>query len=161
MPVLFVRHAVAVARRSWDGDDVDRPLDQRGGGQAARLPGALGQFRVVRVLSSPAVRCVATVEPLARARGVEVEAADALFEGNGGTALQLVRSLLEPSSEAAGGDRPAVVLCSHGDVIPEVLDVLAREGADLGAEQRCQKGSTWALHGDGGTVFGRYIPPPA
>ncbi|MGI8684635.1 MAG: SixA phosphatase family protein [Acidimicrobiales bacterium] len=159
MPVLLVRHAVALSRRSWAGDDVERPLDKRGHRQATALVKALEPFDVVRVLSSPAVRCIATVEPLAVARGLEVKPGDELFEGNGRRALALVRSLAE--SDAGGADGPAIVLCSHGDVIPEVLDLLAHEGADLGPERRSQKGSVWVLHRGPKGVAGRYLPPPA
>ncbi len=159
MSVLLVRHAVALPRRSWAGTDADRPLDDRGHKQARSLVTLLAASEVVRVLASRAIRCVATVEPLAEARGLEVEAEDDLFEGNGHGALALVRSLLAAGS--AGADGPAVVLCSHGDVIPEILEALAQEGADLGPDQRCKKGSTWVLHCDAGSVSARYLPPPA
>jgi len=161
MPVLLVRHAVALSRRAWTGDDADRPLDDRGHQQSVALVDALAAFDVVRVRSSSAARCAATVEPLASARGLEVEPDDALFEGNGRRAFASVRALLAPTSDTAGADGPAVVLCSHGDVIPEVLDFLAHEGAKLGKDVRCQKGSTWVLHIDAGRVAGRYVPPPA
>jgi len=159
MPALLVRHAVAVSRRSWAGDDAGRPLDDRGRLQATALVGALGSVDVSRVLASPAVRCLATVEPLATARGLDVTPEDALFEGNGRRALELVRSVLAPESEPDG---PATVLCSHGDVIPEILGQLEREGADLGDHRRCRKGSVWTLHRrpDGG-IRGIYTAPPA
>lgn len=157
MVVLLVRHAVAVSRRSWTEDDALRPLNERGGRQAAALVGELKTFDVVRVLASPTVRCVATVEPLAVARGLDVVNEDDLFEGEGPRALALIRSML-----TAPGGGQAVVLCSHGDVIPECLDVLAREGADLGDGGRCQKGSVWALRRDrDGRTTGCYTPPAA
>lgn len=160
MPVLLVRHAAARSRRSWAGVDTDRPLDERGLRQAAGLVTALAPFDVVRVHSSSAARCVATVEPLAAARGLETKRDDVLFEGNGGQALALVRSLLGPESDAGGPDGPAAVLCSHGDVIPEVLGDLRHDGADLGDHRRCQKGSTWVLAvGTDGAVVGHYLPP--
>lgn len=145
MPVLLVRHAAAGSRRRWDGDDAARPLDDRGRRQAAALPVALARFAVARVLSSPAARCMDTVAPL----GLPVEREHALAEGNGHEAVALVRSLL---GAAGSPDGEAVVLCTHGDVIPEVLAAL---GVDDGG--RCAKGSTWVLDGDGA----RYLPPPA
>ncbi len=71
MPVLLVRHAVALSRRSWAGKDADRPLDDRGHNQARSLVPLLEATAVVRVLASPAIRCVATVEPLAEHRGLQ------------------------------------------------------------------------------------------
>lgn len=160
MPVLLVRHAAAGSRRAWAGRDADRPLDDRGRQQAAGLVEVLAPFDVVDVRSSPAVRCVATVEPLAASRGLGAEPNDVLFEGNGALALALVRTLLPPASVSAGLEGPTVVLCSHGDVIPEVLGHLEREGADLGDNRRCQKGSTWVLTVQpDGAVVGRYLPP--
>lgn len=37
MPVLLVRHGVAVARKLWPGEDAARPLDERGRLQAVAL----------------------------------------------------------------------------------------------------------------------------
>ena len=154
MAVLLVRHAVAVARDGWDGDDDGRPLTDRGRRQAAGLVEHLAPYGPVVVRSSPSVRCIDTVAPLAAAAGLDVEPADDLAEGNGRAAAGLVRSLVH----APG----AVVLCTHGDVIPDVLVALDKDGARLGDEGRCAKGSTWVLDLDGhGRVRGRYLPPPA
>ena len=149
MAVLLVRHAIAVARHRWEGDDDDRPLTDRGRAQAAALVAQLRPLRPTDVASSPSLRCVDTVAPLAEALGLAVRPAGALAEGNGDAAADLVRSLLRAPGTA--------VLCTHGDVVPEVLGAL---GCD--ADDRCQKGSTWALDaGDDGRVRGRYLPPPA
>src|SRR5581483_3513532 len=81
--ILLVRHAVAVSRKSWPGDDNLRPLTRRGEQQAAGLVELLSPYPADRILSSPAVRCVATVTPLAEARSLKVETAGALREGRG------------------------------------------------------------------------------
>ncbi|MBA3653189.1 MAG: hypothetical protein H0W70_03230 [Actinobacteria bacterium] len=81
--------------------------------------------------------------PLAIARGGTVAIDERLGEGNGRLATELVRDLL-----ATGAD---VALCSHGDVIPEVLEALGF------APHRCAKGSTWILDGTAAT----YLPPLA
>ena len=149
MAVLLVRHAVAEARHRWAGDDDDRPLTDRGRAQAEALVEQLRPLRPTDVSSSPSLRCVETVAPLAAAAGVALRRAEALAEGNGEAAADLVQSLLRAPGTA--------VLCTHGDVIPEVLDAL---GVDLGG--RCKKGSTWVLDaGDDGHARGRYLPPPA
>ena len=159
MVVLLVRHAVAVSRLAWAGDDTLRPLDERGRRQAGALVQQLSDFLVGRVLSSPTARCVATVEPLASARGLSVTSEEDLFEGHGAEALALVRSLLTTGDDADGR---AVVLCSHGDVLPEIVDALEREGAELGKRRRCQKGSVWVFRRDrDGHTAGAYMAPPA
>ncbi len=140
--ILFVRHAVAKARHRWDDDDELRPLTSRGRAQAEALVDLLANYGITRVLSSPSVRCIETVEPLAAARALSVEVEDALAEGHGKRAAEYVRAMLD-----AGAD---VALCSHGDVIPDVVEAL---GFDC---RWCAKGSVWVLDGRGAT----YVPPP-
>ena len=92
--MLIVRHASAGERDEWEGDDRLRPLDARGFAQAARLVELLDGYEIARVLSSPAVRCVQTVEPLARARGLEIDVREELAEesqSRDGAALVLSR----------------------------------------------------------------------
>jgi 8-oxo-(d)GTP phosphatase len=78
--VLLVRHAAAGDRASWTDRDELRPLDQEGAGQAERLAQVLPLFGPQRVVSSDQVRCVQTVQPLARRLGVDIEIAPALSE---------------------------------------------------------------------------------
>jgi 8-oxo-(d)GTP phosphatase len=105
MPLLLVRHAWAGDRDGWEGDDRARPLDKRGRRQAEELVARLQPYPIEAILSSPARRCVETVEPLALARGLELEVRHELSEDLQGTeGGALVRSL-------AGRD---VVVCGHG-----------------------------------------------
>ncbi|MGZ4337099.1 MAG: SixA phosphatase family protein, partial [Gaiellaceae bacterium] len=61
-------------------DDGLRPLDERGRRQANELVDLLEQYEVTRLFSSPALRCVQTVEPFAQARGFDIEVRDELSE---------------------------------------------------------------------------------
>lgn len=153
MPLILVRHAVAESRRGWDEPDLIRPLNERGRKQADALVDQLASYPVSRVLSSPYLRCTQTVAPLATAAAVAVEESDALAEGMSRDAVELVRALA--GSTAA--------LCSHGDVIPRVLQTLVIEDElDLGPDPRWQKGSSWVLDSDGGRfTSARYLRPPA
>jgi 8-oxo-dGTP diphosphatase len=150
--VWVVRHAKAGSRRAWSGDDSRRPLSKPGRRQADALVDLFASASFDRVVSSPFVRCWETVEPLATGASLEVELDDRLAEAAGPYgALALVRET------AAGGG----VLCSHGDVIPELLARLERSGIDLGDDPRCEKGSVWALELEGEQVVSaRYLPPP-
>jgi len=105
MPLLLVRHARAGEREEWEGDDSERPLDERGLGRAEELVELLQPYPIERILSSPARRCVETVEPLGRSRRLEIELRPELSEERqGDEGVALVRSL-------AGRD---VVVCGHG-----------------------------------------------
>lgn len=153
MPLILVRHAVAEPRRGWDEPDLVRPLNERGRRQAKALVDQLAPFPIGRVQSSPYLRCTQTVAPLAEALGVELEERDELAEGMARDAVALVREL-------AG---ETVALCTHGDVIPRVLETLVvRDGLDLGPDPRWQKGSSWVLDcAEGRVTSARYLPPPA
>ena len=55
------------------------------------------------------------------------------------------------------------MLCSHGDVIPELLAHLASTtGLDLGDDPRCAKAGTWVLETDyrGTVTTAGYRPAP-
>jgi 8-oxo-(d)GTP phosphatase len=146
--VLLIRHAVAKSRHRWEGPDDRRPLTRRGRGQASDLVRLLAEFPVDRILSSPSVRCLDTVAPLAENRRMKLERAPALAEGRARKAIQLVSGLLDDDADVA--------LCSHGDVIPAVLAAIDYDGVDL---RRGAKGATWVLDPTAGKAT--YIPAPS
>ena len=55
------------------GDDRRGPLDKHGRTQAEELVEPLAPFRIEAILTSPAVRCIQTVAPLARARRAQLD----------------------------------------------------------------------------------------
>ena len=116
MTSVLLRHASAGHRTRWDGHDHSRPLDERGRGQADELVELLVPLGVRRVVSSPYVRCVETVEPLAAALGVPVEQDDRLAEGEGGSARGLLRE-------------EGVLCCTHGDVVEALIGRGLKKGA--------------------------------
>lgn len=119
-PLVLIRHGSAGDREAWTGNDRERPLDERGRRQAERLVSALAPYDIERVLSSPALRCVQTVEPLASHLGVEIESRRELMEGaSREEALALVDELVGS----------AAALCTHGDVVFELLGDGLKKGA--------------------------------
>lgn len=139
---MLVRHASAGRRGRWSGDDRLRPLDERGRKQAHGLVAALLPFGIDRVCSSPYVRCVQTVGPLAAALGVGVEEREELAEGASRDAVLGLLNELE-------GATPA--LCTHGDIV-ELL---------VGPELALEKGAARILEVTPSAVVpGQYIPAP-
>jgi 8-oxo-dGTP diphosphatase len=139
MIVYLVRHARAGRRAEWDGDDRLRPLDERGRRQAEGLVAQLARREFRRILSSPYVRCVETVMPLAEARELTVEPDDALAEGAGShAALGLLRRVGEP-----------LVACVHGDLVEELLGEKMKKGATAVLD----------LSADGFELLERFGPP--
>ena len=120
MIVLLVRHARAGDREAWEGDDRLRPLDSKGWKQAQGLVELLAGYPVERLLSSPFLRCTQTFESLASARALEIEEATELAEGS--TREEVVHLL-----GSAGSDR--VAICTHGDVVVELIGDTMKKGA--------------------------------
>jgi 8-oxo-dGTP diphosphatase len=147
----LVRHAKAGSRSDWDAADDLRPLTKAGRRQAEVIVDLLAPFEVHHIVSSPYVRCRQTVEPLAERLRLPVELSDSLGEGAPlDDALRLLDKYVDGSA----------VLCSHGDVIPAVLEHVLERGIDLGSDPRCEKGSAWALDFEGGEIrAARYLAP--
>jgi len=154
MTIYLVRHGRAGNRAAWLGDDEDRPLSDAGHMQARLLVDVLDDAQFEHILSSPYVRCMETVVPLAAARRMAVEPAEGLAEGAElAKALELVRKY------AGSG----AVMCTHGDVLPMILEYAHQHGVDLGKNPKCPKGCTWVLETDGTYEIraARYVPPPS
>ena len=109
---VLVRHASALSREEWNGGDDPRPLNAQGRRQAKRLVDALAGRTLDRIVSSPAVRCVDTVRPLAEARGLDLEEREELAEG---ASRGAIFALLDEFDESG------VLLCTHGDIVYELL----------------------------------------
>jgi exopolyphosphatase/guanosine-5'-triphosphate,3'-diphosphate pyrophosphatase len=135
MKLFLVRHAKAYSRSRWREDDELRPLTPAGDLQAEAISTALAEEHPRRLISSPHVRCVQTLGPLARATGLRIEQDARLAEGAtlDGAALLL----------ASLGEGP-VVLCGHGDLLPVLLASLDAEGVRPSAIE-CEKGSFWRI----------------
>jgi phosphohistidine phosphatase SixA/8-oxo-dGTP pyrophosphatase MutT (NUDIX family) len=150
--LYVVRHAKAGIRAAWSGPDEERPLTRRGRKQARRLVERFQGLDVQRILSSPFLRCVQTVEPLAEARGLGVEATRELREGS--SVDELLGAL------ASLDERPTVV-CGHRTEIEAMIDRLEREGATIEGARGIAKGSVWVLDRVGGRVVtAHYLPAP-
>jgi 8-oxo-dGTP diphosphatase len=148
----FVRHAKAGSRSHWQGDDRQRPLSKKGVKQAEALIDVFKPFKISAIYSSPYLRCVQTVEPLARDRGLEVQEISALAEGRG------LRGAYQLMSDPKLDD---VVLCTHGDLVWELVEDLVRRRVIKPGEGGYDKGSTWVIEPDDGKpARARFIPAP-
>jgi 8-oxo-dGTP diphosphatase len=148
-----VRHAKAGSRSHWSGDDRLRPLSKKGHEQAEGLVSVLGPFPISAIYSSPYLRCMQTVEPLARVRRLEVKPSPSLEEGQG----------LEGLGEFLGDlSLGQTVLCTHGDIVFELVEDLVSREVIKSGEGGYEKGCTWALEVDdhGVPERARFLPAP-
>jgi 8-oxo-(d)GTP phosphatase len=149
MEILVVRHGQAGSKDRWRGDDRLRPLSERGLAEAAAL--ADGVPAAHRVISSPFLRCVQTVQPLAGRLGLAIEESAQLAPDAGDRAVELLRAL---ASERAG----PLVVCTHGETIETLQRRISRGRFRSGGMH--EKGSIWVLRAHGGRfTTAEYLPP--
>ena len=140
MPLYLVRHAKAGSRSDFDGDDIDRPLTNSGRRQADELCRRLSAVSPSVVVSSPYRRCIETVKPLAVAIDIAITPDQRLAELGSDHAkpdtslFDLLYSLPDHA-----------VVCSHGDVIPALIEALGASGMRVQGAPEWGKGSVWVL----------------
>ena len=152
----LVRHAHAGDKKLWEGPDLERPLSRRGLQQAAGIAGNLQSMPVTRLISSPYLRCVQSLEPLSSRLGMPIQIREAL--GAEGTVADLERLLASPEIEGA-------VLCTHGEQLKALLRRWDKHAtlhvADeaVHGERSTEKGATWIVEqdADGHTIY--YLRP--
>ena len=151
--IHLIRHAKAKNRAEWSEPDEARPLTKRGRREALALAERLADEHPGRLVSSPYVRCVQTLEPLALTVDVPIETTELLAEGTSGqAAVALLLSL--------AGDRP-IACCTHGDVVHEVVATLADAGVVLDGLREAPVASTWVLNVEASRISGaRFVEPP-
>lgn len=154
-PLALVRHAQALGRRSWKGDDQLRPLHRAGRDRAVAIVPLLAAYGVRRLVSSPSVRCADTLRPYAAHKGLSLRTKVGLSEEgyaeDARRAPHHLRRLLERGVPSA--------LCSHGPVLPELLarlqESVDREEPDAegtakvlreAADETMQKGEVLVVH---------------
>lgn len=149
--VYLVRHAKAGERRVWKGDDVERPLSKKGWRQSNAVAGRLKSRGVTALYSSSYVRCMQTLEPLGKLVGLPVRAEPCLFE----------HEPIEPVIEFLQRVDDGAVLCSHGDIIPEVIKQLKRDGMRIETPPDWGKAGVWVLRRKANRMtHGKVWPPP-
>ena len=116
--IIAFRHGKAVPAASWNGPDSTRPLEQVGVEQARSSARAIAAYRPVKLISSTAARCVSSIEPVATLTGLDVKATAAIsqdaHEDGVGEVLRVVTKRI--------ARRETAVLCSHGPVLPDILE---------------------------------------
>lgn len=135
-PIIALRHAKAANPFNWDGTDASRPLTDRGERQARSVAPALAAFGPQRIVTSDAVRCRQTVEPLAELMGITAKATAAISqEGSvdppAALELRIAKAVLK---------RRGTVLCSHAPIIPEIVTAVVH-AADGRESERTHRAS--------------------
>jgi len=128
-PFIILRHAKATPRSDWKGENGKRPLLALGKTQAKTLVPLISAFPVKRVVSSPWVRCLKTVEPYAAGRKMKVILRSQLSELGSARGPQRTQKVVRDLVE----DNLATLVCTHRPALPSILDALSNY-ADAGHE---------------------------
>jgi 8-oxo-dGTP diphosphatase len=139
--LYVVRHADAGLRGLGPDDDL-RPLSPRGQVRARALADLLEHVSNGAIVSSPAVRCVQTVEPLAARRRGQVALSNDLAEG---AAAEQILDLLHSLADAS-------VVCTHGDMLGELARVIGDARDEREDAISFDKGGVWVLSRHGGEL---------
>nr|WP_245613832.1 NUDIX domain-containing protein [Knoellia sinensis] len=120
-PLVIVRHAKALARSDWSDDDQLRPLDERGRERADALIPVLTAYGITDIVTSPSLRCLDTISPYAVWSGIAPRTRKGLSEEGHEAAPE---KAAEHVARALERGEP-MALCTHGPVLPAVMDVLS------------------------------------
>ena len=147
--MILLRHAKAVRRVEWSGDDSDRPLITEGQIMAKKLVKHLEMYDIHEIHTSDAYRCMSTVEPFHEEHGTIKVVTDKLseyaFQKDDLLAVSYVKQL------AKFGEN--YLICSHNPILPLMVDHLVKYPEDFDLDKELHPGDAWIVHHRGGKVF--------
>ncbi len=120
MPLVITRHAKAKPRSQWTKPEGERPLAPSGFRQAKALRDLIACWEPQRVVTSPWVRCVQTMQPYIKATSPRVKMVDSFTERAAKSNPQKTAAKFGKLLTASR----VTVYCGHRPVMPIVLDVL-------------------------------------
>jgi 8-oxo-dGTP diphosphatase len=119
--IIALRHAKATPPWQFDGADADRPLTERGRGEARSIVPSIMAFGPEKLYTSTARRCRQTVEPLAKALKLPAKMTDAISQDAFESGESAVREIVGKRIRK----RVTAVVCSHGPVLPDIVREVA------------------------------------
>ncbi|WP_347754373.1 NUDIX hydrolase [Agrococcus sp. ProA11] len=129
--VIALRHAKAANPFDWEGADAERTLTSRGEKQAKLIAPGIAAYGPERIMTSDAVRCQQTVEPLSRLLGVKPKPTALISQES----PEHPRAEIERRVAKAVQRRRGTVLCSHAPVIPEIVTAVVHAADGLESER--------------------------
>ena len=148
-PIILLRHAKALKRTEWDGDDGDRPLEHRGQLQAKRLLPIYLPYGISEVHTSDALRCIETIDLMARLiEKTPIFSADLSEYGyakDREAPLDYVQDLMDRGISA--------IVCSHNPIIPKVVKKLVGKKYFKSMDRELEPAQAIVLHCRAGEVI--------
>ena len=141
-PLIMLRHAKALAREEWQGEDEDRPLEQLGQQQARRMLSLYQVYGLTEIHTSDAVRCHDTVEQMAHALKISLtitnKVSEYTWKKNKEKAIDYAKDLIKVNEP--------VILCSHNPVLPRMMEKLTKKIDFDYPSNKLEPGESWILH---------------
>ena len=155
-PLILLRHAKALPKAGWKRPDADRPLDDSGRYAAKALADLLACFAPsFRLLSSPAVRCTETLQPLSALTGDPVREEPSLYIHSkpvrGAAHSGAVNAALIRAAIASG---EPTVICAHRENLPALREAVLAALAGYSAGGQAAGGPGSGGPGSGGPGAG-------
>ena len=148
-PLILLRHAKAVTRDEWQGEDDDRPLDSYGQNQAKRLLAMYQVFNLEQIHCSDAVRCYDTVVAIAKGLNIKLEVtgklSESTFKKDKEKAFDYAKDLIKLNE--------SVLLCSHNPILPKMLNKLTKKSEVDADEGKLLPADGWVIHRIGKEVI--------
>jgi 8-oxo-dGTP diphosphatase len=148
-PIILLRHAKALKRTDWDGDDGDRPLEHRGQLQAKRLLPIYLPYGISEVHTSDALRCIETIDLMARLiEKTPIFSADLSEYGyakDKEAPLDYVQDLMDRGAPA--------IICSHNPIIPKLVKKLVGKKYFKSMDRELEPAQAIVLHCRAGEVI--------
>jgi len=148
-PIILLRHAKALKRDDWDGDDGDRPLEHRGQLQAKRLLPIYLPYGVNEFHTSDALRCIETIDPMVRSlEKTPIFSADLSEYGyakDKDVPLDYVQDLMDRGISA--------IVCSHNPIIPKLVKKLVGKKYFKSMDRELEPAQAIVLHCRNGEVI--------
>ena len=148
-PFILLRHAKAITRDEWQGDDDDRPLDSLGQNQAKRLLSIYQVYNIEQIHTSDAVRCYDTVNPMVKGLGIKLEVTGKLGENaykkDKEKAFDYAKDLIKEDAR--------ILLCSHNPILPKMLNRLTKKSDVDADEGKLSPADGWVIHRSGKEII--------
>ena len=142
--LIMLRHAKALERTEWHGEDEDRPLQIVGQQQAKRMLSLYQVFGLDEIHTSDAVRCLDTVAQMAKSLGITPTITSAVseytYKKNKDKAIDYAKDLIKRNKQ--------VVLCSHNPVLPRMMEKLTKKIDFDYPDNKLLPGEAWVLFHD-------------
>ncbi len=146
--LVLLRHAKAIKREDWDGDDGDRPLSHVGQLQSKRIFALYFPYALQEIHSSDAMRCIETIEPMTRALKLNpifsTDLSEYRYSKDKEAALDYAQDLLNRG--VAG------VICSHNPILPKLLKKLIGKKNFKELDGKLEPAQSWVLHHRDGEI---------